>query len=104
MAENEKLSEGARKKALGELAETGWAPVEGRDAIQKRFEFEDFSSAMKFMSRGARFAEKHNHHPEWTNVYRTVDVTLTTHSVKGLSKLDVKFARRLDTLANPAEG
>lgn len=55
------------------------------------------------MSRAALAAEKMNHHPEWSNVYNVVDVTLTTHSCDGLSALDVDLARKLDALAGPAE-
>jgi 4a-hydroxytetrahydrobiopterin dehydratase len=94
----EKLTEAARAKVIPGLTEAGWTPVAGRDAIYKRFEFPDFKSAFQFMTRAARWAEKNNHHPEWTNVYRIVDVTLTTHSAHGLSDLDVKLARKLDRL------
>ena len=52
-----------------------------------------------FMTRAAIWAEKWDHHPEWFNVYNRVDVTLTTHDVGGLSALDVKLARKMDTLA-----
>jgi 4a-hydroxytetrahydrobiopterin dehydratase len=51
------------------------------------------------MSRAALIAEKMNHHPEWSNVYKTVDVTLTTHSAGGLTELDIKLAEALDDLA-----
>ena len=72
--------------------------VEGRDAIHKRFEFADFTEAFAWMTRAALWAEKWNHHPEWSNVYKTVDVVLTTHDVEGLSALDAKLARKLDSL------
>jgi len=97
---NELLSDTARKTTLGPLFETGWAMVEGRDAIHKTFTFDDFVAAFGFMTRAAIWAEKWNHHPEWFNVYKTVDVTLTTHDVGGLSALDAKLARKMDRLAD----
>ena len=72
--------------------------VEGRDAIHKTFEFADFTEAFSWMTRAALWAEKWEHHPEWSNVYKTVEVTLSTHDVGGLSSLDAKLARKLSTL------
>jgi 4a-hydroxytetrahydrobiopterin dehydratase len=72
--------------------------VEDRDAIQKSFKFSSFVDAFGFMTRAALWAEKWNHHPEWFNVYNRVEVVLTTHDVDGLSALDVKLARKMDTL------
>lgn len=95
----ERLSDTARKTTLEPLLETGWALDESRDAIFKEFRFSDFVEAMGFMTRAAIWAEKWNHHPEWFNVYNRVIVTLTTHDVDGLSTLDVKLARKMDTLA-----
>lgn len=94
----EKLSETGRKTLLEPLLASGWAVEETRDAITKVFIFEDFTEAFGFMTRAALWAEKWNHHPEWSNVYKTVTVTLTTHDVGGLSPLDVKLARKLDSL------
>ena len=88
-----------RARDLPPLGETGWGAVPGRDAIRKIWKFRSFSEAWGFMSRAALAAEKLNHHPEWTNVYNTVDVTLATHSAGGLSALDVALARRMDKLA-----
>jgi len=68
-------------------------------AIHKSFVFRNFVDAFGFMTRSAIWAEKWNHHPEWFNVYKTVEVTLTTHDVDGLSALDVKLARKMDQLA-----
>ena len=96
----EKLSEDTRDTLLAPLFETGWAMGDGRDAIQKRFEFDNFVTAFGWMTKAAIWAEKWDHHPEWFNVYNTVDVTLTTHDVDGLSSLDVKLARKLDALAD----
>ena len=94
----EPLTKAQREKDLGVLQETGWALVEGRDAIRKVFKFKNFIEAWGFMSRVAIHAEKLNHHPEWSNVYNTVDVTLTTHDVGGLSELDLTLAHRMDAL------
>jgi 4a-hydroxytetrahydrobiopterin dehydratase len=72
----------------------------GRDALRKEFKFTDFVNAFGFMTRAAIWAEKWNHHPEWSNVYNRVEVVLITHEVDGLSELDVKLAEKLDTLAS----
>jgi 4a-hydroxytetrahydrobiopterin dehydratase len=93
----EKLAD--RAAALAPLAASGWTEVEGRDAIRKRFQFKDFNAAFGWMTRVAMWAEKWDHHPEWSNVYRTVDVTLTTHDAGGLSALDVKLAAKMDQIA-----
>ncbi|MEO1138330.1 MAG: 4a-hydroxytetrahydrobiopterin dehydratase [Pseudomonadota bacterium] len=96
----ERLSEAARHATLEPLFASGWAMVEGRDAIKKTFQFDNFVEAFGFMTRAAIWAEKWNHHPEWLNVYKTVDVTLSTHDVDGLSALDAKLARKMDNLAD----
>jgi 4a-hydroxytetrahydrobiopterin dehydratase len=93
----EKLSDEARAEALKALPE--WEHNAGRDAISRRFEFADFSEAFAFMTRVALLAEKMDHHPEWFNVYNTVDVTLTTHDCNGLSERDVKMAKALEEWA-----
>ncbi|MEM9289955.1 MAG: 4a-hydroxytetrahydrobiopterin dehydratase [Pseudomonadota bacterium] len=90
----EKLTSEARAKALTELP--GWMPVEGRDAIARSFKFSDFKAAWAFMSRCALLAEEMGHHPEWFNVYNSVDVTLTTHDADGVSELDVAMAKAMD--------
>ena len=89
----ERLDAAARDALIAELAPNGWTEVEGRDAILREFKFDSFVTAFGFMTRAALWAEKWNHHPEWSNVYRTVDVVLTTHDVDGLSALDAKLAR-----------
>lgn len=78
---------------------TGWAMVDGKDALEKTFLFKDFKQAFAFMTRVAEDAEDLNHHPEWFNVYRTVKVKLTTHDAKGLTALDVELAKRMDKAA-----
>ncbi|PZX18870.1 4a-hydroxytetrahydrobiopterin dehydratase [Palleronia aestuarii] len=95
----QKLPADERRAALAELGERGWSEVEGRDAIEKTFRFRNFVEAFGFMARVALHAEKLDHHPEWRNVYRTVEVTLTTHDVDGLSPLDIRLAKRMDALA-----
>ncbi len=96
---NERLTTAEREALLPALGEGGWGGVPERDAIRKIWKFRSFSEAWGFMSRAALAAEKLNHHPEWTNVYNVVDVTLTTHDCNGLSRLDLDLARRLDKLA-----
>jgi 4a-hydroxytetrahydrobiopterin dehydratase len=73
--------------------------VAGRDAITRKFVFKDFNEAFGFMARAALIAEKLDHHPEWSNVYKTVDVTLSTHDAGGLTELDIKLAEAMDKLA-----
>jgi len=93
----QKLSGEARKSALGKLS--GWSETKDRDAISKKFVFEDFNAAFGFMTRAALVAEKLDHHPEWFNVYKTVEVTLSTHDAGGLTELDVKLAEAMNQLA-----
>lgn len=93
----QKLSGETRARALARLS--GWSEVKGRDAISKKFVFADFNQAFGFMTRVALVAEKLDHHPEWCNVYRTVEVTLSTHDAGGLTELDVKLAEAMDKLA-----
>ena len=76
----------------------GWSVMADRDAIRREFRFGDFSQAFAFMTRVALQAEKHDHHPEWFNVYNKVDVVLTTHDAGGLSARDVALARAIDAL------
>ena len=97
------LDEAARAKALPELGVAGGGAVPGRDAIRKIWKFRNFSEAWGFMSRSALVAEKLGHHPEWSNIYNVVDVTLTTHDCQGLSEMDLTLARRMDAMAGDAE-
>lgn len=84
------------------LAETlptlpGWRVAGG--ALQRTFEFADFNAAFGFMTRVALWAEKHDHHPDWRNVWRTVEVRLSTHDTGGITARDVALARAMSTLA-----
>ena len=92
-----KLSETERKQAMGTL--DGWSDVDDRDAIKKTFKFKNFNQAFGFMSRVAMKAEKMDHHPEWFNVYATVDVTLATHDAGGVTSLDIELATFMDKVA-----
>lgn len=93
------LSGAARDTALGPLMASGWTLVEGRDALTKTFVFKNFIEAFGFMAQAALWAEKLGHHPEWSNVYKTVEVTLTTHDAGGLTELDAALAARMDAAA-----
>jgi 4a-hydroxytetrahydrobiopterin dehydratase len=93
----QKLGAEARKAALAKLA--GWSDAKGRDAISKKFVFADFNAAFGFMTRAALVAEKLDHHPEWFNVYKNVEVTLSTHDAGGVTDLDMKLAEAMDRIA-----
>jgi len=93
----EKLTGKAREAALARLA--GWSEVKGRDAITRKFEFRNFNEAFGFMNRAALMAEKLDHHPEWFNVYKTVEVTLSTHDAGGVTELDIKLAEAMNRFA-----
>jgi 4a-hydroxytetrahydrobiopterin dehydratase len=92
-----RLEGAARKAALAGLG--AWREVDGRDAITRKFVFADFNQAFGFMTRVALIAEKMDHHPEWFNVYKTVEVTLSTHDAGGLTEKDVTLAKAMDSLA-----
>lgn len=83
-----------------QLADTlpGWRLLPDRDALARDFKFRDFSAAWGFMARVALLAERHDHHPEWSNVYNRVSVTLTTHDAGGLSGRDVRLAQAIDAI------
>jgi 4a-hydroxytetrahydrobiopterin dehydratase len=93
----ERMSSDSRKAALQELH--GWSDVPGRDAIARTFTFKDFNEAFGFMARVALVAEKNDHHPEWRNVYKTVDVVLTTHDAGGVTARDIALARAMNAVA-----
>ena len=94
----ERLSAQARQSALGGLP--GWKEVAGREAIARNFTFRDFNEAFGFMARVALVAEKNDHHPEWRNVYRTVEVVLATHDAGGVTARDIELAKAMNAIAS----
>jgi 4a-hydroxytetrahydrobiopterin dehydratase len=97
---SKKLDEAAVSARLAELQ--GWTLVQGGSAIEKHFVFNDFRQAFGFMTQSALAAEKIDHHPEWSNVYRKVHVLLTTHSASGLTELDFQLAVLMDMAGRDA--
>lgn len=93
----EKLTPQQLDNALAGLA--GWQRVEGRDAITKTYRFKDFKHAFAFMTRSALKAEQMDHHPEWFNVYSTVQVTLATHDAGGVTDKDIALAEFMEETA-----
>ena len=75
---------------------SGWKLVNGRNAITKTFKFKNFTEAFGWMTSMALYAEKKDHHPEWFNVYSTVEVTLSTHDAGGVTNLDLDMAREMN--------
>lgn len=90
----EKLSKEAIAAALSELE--GWSLASDGASIKRSFVFKNFSEAFAFMTRVALAAEKMDHHPDWSNVYKTVDVTLNTHDAGGVTALDIELAKRMN--------
>ena len=76
-----------------------WTLAKDREAIVRKFKFEDFDAAFAFMTRSALLAAKMDHHPEWFNVYNKVDVTLTTHDAGGVTQKDIALATAMDSYA-----
>jgi 4a-hydroxytetrahydrobiopterin dehydratase len=93
----EKLDRQAAEAALAGL--DGWALAEDAASISRTFTFRNFSEAFAFMTRVALAAEKMDHHPEWSNVYKTVDVTLNTHDAGGVTALDIELASKMNRFA-----
>ena len=79
---------------------TGWSEVNSRETITRKFTFKDFNQAFGFMTRAALVAEKMDHHPEWFNVYKTVEVTLSTHDAGGVTERDIALAEAMDKIAS----
>ena len=94
-----KLDDSERTEKLEPLFSAGWKMVEGRDAIEKKFQFKDFNQAFGFMTRIALKADKMDHHPEWFNVYNNVNITLSTHECQGLSNRDITLAKFIEEAA-----
>lgn len=92
------LEGAARSAAVREAAERGWRVGGDPEALRKQFVFRNFVEAWRWMSAVALVAEKANHHPDWRNVYRTVEVVLYSHDAGGLTERDVALARKMDQL------
>lgn len=92
------MTDAPDQDTLAALKSNGWTVADDGNSLSKTFEFKNFVEAFGWMTRAAIHAEKLNHHPEWSNVYKTVEVTLTTHDTGGLSDLDVKLAKKMDAL------
>ncbi|MCQ8186270.1 4a-hydroxytetrahydrobiopterin dehydratase [Parvularcula maris] len=91
-----KLTAEARQQFFAD--HPAWKEAEGKDAAETTLTFADFNEAWGFMSRVAVYADKHDHHPEWFNVYNRVEITLTTHDAGGLSERDEKMAAFIDRI------
>ena len=91
-----KLNHQDKKNFISAQTKNGWQYIKENDSIHKKFEFKNFVDAFSWMTKVALFAEKINHHPEWFNVYKIVDVTLKTHDVNSLSDLDKKLSEKMD--------
>lgn len=100
MSGKDRLDDAAVRSRLDQL--DGWEL--GKGQIRRRFEFEDFVHAFSFMTAVALAAERMNHHPDWSNVYNRVDISLSSHDVDGLSERDFKLAGRIDSLFRAAGG
>lgn len=94
----DQLSDAERADALDGLPD--WDYDDARDAISRSFVFADFNEAFGFMTRVALLAEKADHHPEWSNVWNRVEITLTTHDAGGLSGRDIELAEAIETLVD----
>ena len=85
-------------EGLSDLEGTGWDIISDPTAITKTFQFKSFRAAFGWMTQAAMWAEKLDHHPEWSNVYGRVDVRLTSHDVGGITSRDVALARKMDAI------
>lgn len=92
-----RITDAQADAALAQLP--GWVRLADRSAISKTFRFRDFNQAWGFMSQVALIAEKLDHHPEWSNVWNRVEITLTTHDAGGLSDRDLRFASAIENLS-----
>ena len=94
----DKLDNAARSAALGALK--AWTYDAGKGSITRDFAFKDFSEAFGFMTRVALLAQAADHHPDWSNGYNKVTITLSTHSAGGLTDRDIKLATAIDKLVS----
>ena len=85
-------------EGIDDLIKNGWKKSTNGNAITKTFIFTNFIEALGWMVKLGVWAEKLNHHPEWDNVYKTVNVLLTTHDKGTITNLDVTLAQKMDTI------
>ena len=85
-------------EGINDLIKNGWKKSKDGNAITKTFIFTNFIEALGWMVKAGVWAEKLNHHPEWDNVYKTVNVLLTTHDKGTITNLDVTLAQKMDTI------
>ncbi len=95
MADRQKLSDADIQARLGNMP--GWSVADGK--LHREYKFQDFVHAFGFMASAALVAESMNHHPEWFNVYSTVNVDLATHDAGGITELDFTLAGKMEELA-----
>ncbi|OQP86878.1 4a-hydroxytetrahydrobiopterin dehydratase [Rhizobium rhizosphaerae] len=93
------IAEGIARLNLGLDPAEGWRRDADGLSIARSFRFDSFAEAFAFMTRSALVAEKLDHHPDWSNSYRTVSVRLTTHSARGLTALDLALAEAMNAAA-----
>ena len=91
-----KLSDKEIDEKFEHLLSKGWSFSEDKIYIQKTFVFKNFKEAFSWMCRIAFIAEEIDHHPNWTNVFKTVDISLSTHDAGGLTELDLNFANKVE--------
>ncbi len=97
----DRLSDSERADALTRIPD--WRMVDGRDAIEREFQFPDFAAAFDIMTAIAAEAERMDHHPDWFNSYGRLHITLTSHDVDGLSGRDIALAGFIDDLVAGGE-
>ena len=85
-------------EGIDDLIKNGWKKSKDGNAITKTFIFTNFTEALGWMVKVGVWAEKLNHHPEWDNVYKTVNVLLTTHDKGSITNLDVTLAQKMDNI------
>lgn len=90
----DRLSDPQIQQALEKL--NGWKQQDNRSAIHKTFKFKNFETAWSFMNTIAETAESMDHHPEWSNVYNRVEITLTTHDAGGITCKDIELAQKIE--------